>query len=155
MESWTVASCWTRFIENHRGTYCISKLPILLQQTFHKISVYQFNSPANHWHFLHSEEAGDWVVLVSTITKIVSLLWMKCPVETNTVIDSIRLFHKFITWWIPSHIWTTSWENLCMPYANNKGADQPTHPRSLISIFVARYRDSIIPLVSTSKISSL
>ena len=30
----------------------------------------------------------------------------------------------------------TSWGNLFMPYANNKGADQPAHPRSLISIFV-------------------
>ena len=25
-----------------------------------------------------------------------------------------------------------------MPYANNKGADQPAHPRSLISAFVVR-----------------
>ena len=30
-------------------------------------------------------------------------------------------------------IWTTPWENLFMPYANNKGTDQPGHPRSLIS----------------------
>ena len=38
---------------------------------------------------------------------------------------------------------------------NNKGADQPSHPRSLISIFVIRCLDSIIPLVSIFKISSL
>ena len=49
----------------------------------------------------------------------------------------------------------TSWENLFMPYANNKGADQPARPRSLISAFVVRYLDSIIPLVSISEISSL
>ena len=42
-----------------------------------------------------------------------------------------------------------------MPYANNKGADQPAHPRSLISAFVVRYPYSIIPLVSISEISSL
>ena len=42
-----------------------------------------------------------------------------------------------------------------MPYANNKGADQPAHPRSLISAFVVRFLDSIIPLVSISEISSL
>ena len=42
-----------------------------------------------------------------------------------------------------------------MPYANNKGADQPAHPRSLISTFVVSCLDSIIPLVSISKISSL
>ena len=31
-----------------------------------------------------------------------------------------------------------------MLYANNKGADQPAHPRSLISAFVVRCLDSII-----------
>ena len=47
------------------------------------------------------------------------------------------------------------WENLFMPYGNNKGADQPAHPHSLISTFVIRCLDSIIALVSISKISSL
>ena len=42
-----------------------------------------------------------------------------------------------------------------MPYANNKGADQPAHPLRLISTFVVHFLDSIIPLVSTSEISSL
>ena len=42
-----------------------------------------------------------------------------------------------------------------MPYANNKGADQPVHPCSLISTFDVRCLDSIIPLVSISEISSL
>ena len=40
-----------------------------------------------------------------------------------------------------------------LSYANKKGADQPAHPRSLISIFVVRCLDSIIPLVSISEIS--
>ena len=40
-------------------------------------------------------------------------------------------------------------------YANNKGADQPVHQRGLISVFVVRCLDSIIPLLSISKISSL
>ena len=40
-------------------------------------------------------------------------------------------------------------------YANNKGADQPVHPCSLISAFVVRCLDSIISLVSISEISSL
>ena len=42
-----------------------------------------------------------------------------------------------------------------MPYANNKGADQPAHPRSLISAFVVCCLDSIIPLVYIAEISSL
>ena len=35
-------------------------------------------------------------------------------------------------------------EKMClMSHVNNKGADQPTHPRSLISAFVVRYSDNI------------
>ena len=41
-----------------------------------------------------------------------------------------------------------------MPYANNKGADQPAHPHSLISAFVFRCLDSIIPLLAIAEISS-
>ena len=47
-------------------------------------------------------------------------------------------------------------EKTClMPYANNKGADQPAHPRSLISTFVVRCLDSVMSLVSVTKSSSL
>ena len=52
-------------------------------------------------------------------------------------------------------IWATSWENLFMPYANNKGADQTARMRSLISTFVVRCLNSILSLVSISEISSL
>ena len=42
-----------------------------------------------------------------------------------------------------------------MPYANNKGTDQPAHPHSLISSFAVRCLDSIIYLVSILTISWL
>ena len=42
-----------------------------------------------------------------------------------------------------------------MPYANNKGADQPACPHSLISIFVVHCLDSIIPIPGKSEISRL
>ena len=42
-----------------------------------------------------------------------------------------------------------------MSNAKNKGADQPAHPRSLISAFVVRCLDSVMSLVSVIKISSL
>ena len=42
-----------------------------------------------------------------------------------------------------------------MSYANNKGTDQPEHPCSLISAFVVRCLDSVMSLVSVTKISSL
>ena len=35
-----------------------------------------------------------------------------------------------------------------MPYTNNKGTDQPAHPRSLISAFVVRGLDNIIPILA-------
>ena len=47
-------------------------------------------------------------------------------------------------------------EKTClMSYANNKGADQPAHLHSLISAFVVRCLDSVMSLVSVTKISSL
>ena len=50
----------------------------------------------------------------------------------------------------PSH------EKTCrMSYANNKGADQPAHLRSVISAFVVRCLDSVMSLISVIKRSSL
>ena len=47
-------------------------------------------------------------------------------------------------------------EKMClMSYANNKGAVQTSHPRSLISALVNRCLDSIISLDSTAEISRL
>ena len=47
-------------------------------------------------------------------------------------------------------------EKMCvMSYANNKGTDQPAHPRSLISAFVVRCLDNIISLDSIAEISRL
>ena len=40
-----------------------------------------------------------------------------------------------------------------MPYANNKGTDQSAHPRSLISAFVFRCVDNIIPLLAIAEMS--
>ena len=42
-----------------------------------------------------------------------------------------------------------------MPYANNKVADQPAHPRSLISAIVVRCLDSMMALDSIAEISRL
>ena len=72
-----------------------------------------------------------------------------------------RRHFDFLSWSASFHCkqmnlsWSTSWENLFLPYANNKGADQPAHPHSLISIFFVRFLDSTISLVSISEISSL
>ena len=60
------------------------------------------------------------------------------------------IYKMFITAIEPGH------EKLCLKsYANNKGADQNAHPRSLISTFVVRCIDSIISLDSIAEISRL
>ena len=62
------------------------------------------------------------------------------------------------TWHIPFKCLTCEpgHEKTClMSYANNKGADRPAHPRSLISAFVVRCLDSIISLDSIAEMSRL
>ena len=45
-------------------------------------------------------------------------------------------------------------EKTCfMPYADNKGTDQPAHPRSQGSTFVVRSLDNIIPVVAMYEVS--
>ena len=45
-------------------------------------------------------------------------------------------------------------EKTCLRgFANNTGADQPAHPRSLISAFVIRFCESIICKLATCEIS--
>ena len=67
---------------------------------------------------------------------------------------SVLVFMRYSV--IITYTLATSWENLLMPYANNKGADQPARPRTrrLIIAFVVRCLVSIIPLVSITEISS-
>ena len=50
-------------------------------------------------------------------------------------------------------IWASTRENLSSMFANNKGADQPAHPRSLISAFVICVLKSIVSRLAMSKIS--
>ena len=62
----------------------------------------------------------------------------------------VVFFYAFVSSNEPGH------EKMClMSYANNKGADQPAHPRSLISAFVVHCLDSIISLDSIAEISRL
>ena len=50
--------------------------------------------------------------------------------------------------------WARLCEKIClMPYANNKDADQPVHPCSLISTFVINCLDSMICILVISKVS--
>ena len=74
---------------------------------------------------------------------------MKLSQSRNHFFFSEHAKEKEITY-EPGH------EKMCLKsYANNKGADQPAHPRSLISAFVVHCLDSIISLDSTAEISRL
>ena len=42
-----------------------------------------------------------------------------------------------------------------MPYANNKGTDQPAHSRSLINAFIVLCLDSIIPIFGVPCLDSI
>ena len=66
------------------------------------------------------------------------------------------LYERFINYW-SSHVkYEPVHEKICpTPYANNKGADQPAHPHSLMSTFVVLRQDSIILIIAKSKISRL
>ena len=66
----------------------------------------------------------------------------KLPIETGRWRNIDRNF---------SHVMRKPVYAIC----EQKGAGQPVHPRSLISAFIVRCLDSVIPLVSISEISSL
>ena len=61
---------------------------------------------------------------------------------------SVKLYISAFRLYGPGHA------KMClMPYANNKGADQPAHPHNLISTTVVRCLDSMICILAISKVS--
>ena len=54
---------------------------------------------------------------------------------------------------VATSIWTSLRENLNELCANNKGADQTAYPRSLISAFVIRSLEIILPKLDTCNVS--
>ena len=64
---------------------------------------------------------------------------------------SLRAFQNDLRWVITNN-WATSWENLFMQYANNKGADQPAHPPLL---FTAWYNTSSFDIQNFKPLASL
>ena len=54
---------------------------------------------------------------------------------------------------IHENIWASTWENLSMGFCEQQSADQPAHPRSLISTFVIRLLESILSRLAMSVFS--
>ena len=107
-----------------------------------------------HWalatHKAHSEDSG-WSES-SLCTLVILQVLLCCSSNVSDPEWHLRLKPCKIDVDI-SYVWALSWENLFLPYANNKGADHPAHPRSLISAFVVHCLDSIISLLSIAEIS--
>ena len=65
----------------------------------------------------------------------------------------LESFHKEHSTVIKQLIWALTRKKSCLRgFANNTGADQPAHPRSLISAFVIRFLESIICKLATDEI---
>ena len=63
------------------------------------------------------------------------------------------IYNMLVQELICENILASTRENLSSGFANNKGADQPTHPRSLVSDFVNRLLENIISRLTTIEIS--
>ena len=57
--------------------------------------------------------------------------------ELQNSCQKLRTYHT-IRDYISFIYWASTRENLSSVFANNKGVDQPAHPRNLISAFVIR-----------------
>ena len=69
------------------------------------------------------------------------------------IISNLLRFLQYFLFHVSPEINEPGHEKMClMSYANNKGADQPAHPRSLISTFVVHWLDTIISLGSVAEI---
>ena len=94
---------------------------------------------ANNRHTRHMAEISVCYCLKKNSSVLLSNEPKKNGVKSFNIAISLVAFILKID--EPGH------EKMClMSYANNKGADQPAHPRSLISAFVVRCLDTIISL---------
>ena len=84
---------------------------------------------------------------VRTLDQYMSNSWSKAVSCTGKLKRTESIYNDGVNMIVlrsEKHKWVTSKENLFLPYANNKGAVQPVHPRSLISIFVIHGLDNNI-----------
>ena len=91
--------------------------------------------------------------MIGLIKVFYSILMIKW--NNHTALDSIELDWFSDINSLPT-IYGPRSEKTCLSgFANNKGADQPAHPRSLISTFVIRLLESIISIADYQNVSCL
>ena len=76
-----------------------------------------------------------------------------CPGSSESSLGVQVIFCQFLSQKLHLSYGPGHAKTCLMPYANNKGADQPAHPGSLISTFVVRCLDSMICILAISKVS--
>ena len=90
---------------------------------------------------------------ISTLSESTLLITLHIVFQLLLSLESVRnSFYIICTAYHVSHI---TRKPVYAIHANNKGADQPAHPHSLISAFIVRCLDSITPLLAIARISRL
>ena len=112
---------------------------------------------SNKLTYARSEESDQSANQYSMISYHCVLYWVVKESKLRHADGKISNQTGGCTGWcvFPGYKWAMSWQILLVPFANIKGADHPVHQRSLISAFLVRCRDSIIPLVSVPEMSIL
>ena len=107
--------------------------------------VWSESSPCAQWvakdsSFLHADSEGS-----DQTGRMPRLIWVFAGRTTTLLVLSWGgSYYK--TSRTNTYSWAGPWKMWLMSNANNKGADQPVHPHSMISAFVFRCLDSIISL---------
>ena len=113
-------------------------------------------------NFLHavskdSDQTGQMPRLISVFAghtcHFVGFVMRRLKFESFLNTELNARFRSILWCRVESIIWARSCEKCLMSYANNKGADQLAHPRSLIRTFVVRCLDSMICILAISKVS--
>ena len=93
-----------------------------------------------------------FIVLSHSQTSCDKIIWKTDPSEKENILNLKTAASVSFSIFIKIN-WASTRENLSSGFANDTGADQPAHPRSLISAFVIHVLKSTIPKLATSEIS--
>ena len=113
-----------------------------------------------HLHFVHGSsvstsapEMMSYTVYILSVCYVYLLCQLDNAKKRNIVSAKKNKLRTFF--WCFAKMSHAIRKTCLMPHTNNKGADQPAHPRSLISTFIVRCLDSMIRLLAIANISSL
>ena len=144
------------------------------------ISCTENNTWQHKWIWMYIMLNEIWLIFFSeknmeSVKLNLMLKWLKMLLMKMIMIRAPKQMYE-MTFWILRHLnlliitcpllWATSWANLFLPYANNKGTDQTVqmrklisafvaHPCSVISAFAVHFQNSIIHILAKFKLLRL